>query len=503
MRPIHPCLLKDFYKVGHKFQYPKGTTLVYSNLTPRGTRRDPKPEGIVAYGFQYFVIEYLINQFRENFFERSRDKVVAEYKRRVDCALGPGTDVSHIGELHELGYLPLRVKAVPEGTLVPYRVPAFTICNTVPEFFWLTNMLESILSNVLWIASTSATTAFGYRKVFEQYARETGADPAFVPWQGHDFSFRGMAGLEAACISGAAHLLSFTGTDTIPAIDFLELYYGADAEKELIGGSVPATEHSVMCMGSKGGEFETFKRLLTEVYPNGILSVVSDTWNLWDVIWTILPRLKREIMARNGKLVIRPDSGDPVKILLGDPDANDGRAKLGVIRGLSYYFGSKPNAKGFLELDPHVGTIYGDSITPERQKAILQGLKDMGYASSNVVLGIGSYTYQHVTRDTDGWAMKATYGERNGAGVPIFKDPITDNGLKKSAYGLLKVEEEDGFKYQGEGKWPAHTKTLKCVEDVDWNAEREGVLETVFLDGELKRFETLAQIRQRVQGYLG
>lgn len=493
MKPIHPCLLKDFYKVSHKFQYPKGTELVYSNLTPRGTRRDPKPSGVVAFGFQYFVAEYLIRQFNENFFQRDRGEVVRQYKRRIDNALGPGVDVSHIGELHELGYLPLKIKAVEEGTVVPYRVPALTIRNTKSEFFWLTNMLETILSNVLWLASTSATTAFGYRKVFEEYARQTGGDPAFVQWQGHDFSFRGMACLEAACLSGAGHLLSFTGTDTIPAIDFLENYYGADCEKELVGGSVPATEHSVMCMGLKGGELETFRRLLTEVYPTGILSVVSDTWNLWDVIWDILPRLRREIMARDGKLVIRPDSGDPVKIVCGDPDAKDGRAALGAIRGLAQYFGTTANDKGYHKLDSHVGLIYGDSITPQRQKDMLAGLEKIKFSSDNIVLGIGSYTYNYVTRDTDGWAVKATYGEVKGAhGVAhleISKDPITDNGLKKSACGLLRVD-------------PAGDHSLEVTEKCNWPSEAGGLLRTIFEDGQAHQFQTLAQIRRKLASYL-
>ena len=299
-----PILLKDGYKVGHKFQYPEGTTLVYSNLTPRKSRSSEVDE-IVFFGLQYFIKEYLIHQFDEHFFQRPKAEVLKEYARRMDNYLGKDSiTYKHIGDLHDLGYLPLEIKAIPEGELVPMKVPIFTIKNTQPEFFWLTNMLETVLSAILWKPCTSATTAFEYVRNFTRYAHETvGSDLSFVPWQGHDFSFRGMSGIEDAVMSGAAHLLSFTGTDTIPAIDFLEQYYNADCEKELIGGSVPATEHSVMCMGTQGDEIGTFERLISKVYPAGIVSIVSDTWDFWQVITDFLPRLKSQILARDGKVV--------------------------------------------------------------------------------------------------------------------------------------------------------------------------------------------------------
>lgn len=486
---ILAALLCDGYKTGHKFQYAPDTTLIYSNYTPRGTRRIPKPDGVIAFGFQYLVAEYFIKYFKENFFDIPREEAVRRYKRRIDNYLGPGTDVAHIGALHDLGYLPIHVKAVPEGTMIPYRVPVLTIRNTKPEFFWVTNMLETLLSNIIWKPMTSATTAFRYRQVFEEFAKKTGSPKEFVPWQGHDFSFRGLSGIEDACTSGAAHLLSFTGTDTIPAIDFLEEFYGADSDKELIGGSVAATEHSVMCMGLKDGEFETFRRLITEVYPKGIVSIVSDTWDLWKVLTDYLPRLKEVIMAREGKVVIRPDSGDPVKILCGDPASPDESARKGVVRLLHDTFGSTPTSTGHRILDSHVGSIYGDSITLERQRNILQSLMDQGFASANVVLGIGSYTYQYVTRDTDGGAMKATYGETvSGGPQAIYKDPKTDNGLKKSARGLLDVEVEAG--------------KVVCYEDCSWGEEGEGILQTILLDGKADNFQTLSQIRKRVESYL-
>jgi len=489
---INPILLKDGYKVGHKFQYPEGTSLVYSNLTPRKSRNGDVQE-IVFFGLQYFIKEYLVREFNESFFSQPKEQVLKQYARRMDNYLGKDSiTYDHIAALHDLGYLPLEIKALPEGALVPMRVPIFTIKNTIPEFFWLTNMLETILSAILWKPCTSATTAFQYLKTFTKYAKETvGNDLSFIPWQGHDFSFRGMSGVEDALISGAGHLLSFAGTDTIPAIDFLETYYNADAEKELIGGSVPATEHSVMCMGTQDDEIKTFERLISEIYPAGIVSIVSDTWDFWQVITEFLPALKNRILARNGKVVIRPDSGDPVKIIVGDKDAPVGSpAYKGAIECMWETFGGITTEQGYKLLDGHIGLIYGDSITTERQLAILEGLKQKGFASYNVVLGIGSYTYEYVTRDTFGFAMKATYGEVNGVGRDIFKDPKTDDGTKKSAKGLMQV-----YRNTITGK-------LEVKDQCTWEEEAQGELKTVFKDGKVVVDWTLAEIRERIKGML-
>lgn len=485
---LSPVLLKDGYKVGHKFQYPEGTTLVYSNLTPRKARNAEQKE-IVFFGMQYFIKEYLTRQFQEGFFNRPKEEVLQEYARRIDNYLGKGSiTYDHIAALHDLGYLPLEIKALPEGSLVPMKVPVFTIKNTVPEFFWLTNMLETLMSAIIWKPCTSATTAHRYLRTFTRYAQDTvGADLSFIPWQGHDFSFRGMSGIEDAVMSGAGHLLSFTGTDTIPAIDFLEQYYNADCTKELIGGSVSATEHSVMCMGGEEGELQTFERLINKVNPTGIISIVSDTWDFWQVITEYLPALKSQILARDGKVVIRPDSGDPVKIIIGDKDAATGSpAYKGAIECMWETFGGTITEKGYKLLDSHIGLIYGDGITTERQNDILEGLKQKGFASYNVVLGLGSFTYEYVTRDTFGFAMKATYGEVNGKGREIFKDPKTDDGTKKSARGLLQVYKD------ADGK-------LAMKDQCTWEEEAQGELKTIFKDGNLLIDQSLQEIRERIK----
>jgi nicotinamide phosphoribosyltransferase len=485
--PIH---YSDFYKTDHRPQYPTGTTEVYSNLTARGSRI-PEIDKVVVFGFQYFVQEYLVKQFNEQFFHQPKKLVMEAYNRRLNTSLGPNTvNTEHIGRLHDVGYLPLILKALPEGSRCPMRVPFLTIKNTLPEFFWLTNWIESIMSNVVWQPITSATIAYAYRQLLNAAAQKTSDMPDFVQWQGHDFSFRGMGSLEASGICGAGHLLSFTGTDTIPAIDTLEKYYGANADTELIGGSVPATEHSVMCMGGESTELQTFERLITEIYPKGIVSIVSDTWDYWGTLTHTLPILKDTIMKREGKVVIRPDSGDPVKIICGDPDALfDTPEARGTIQVLWDIFGGTVNSKGYKQLDPHIGAIYGDSITYERAQQITQGLKNRGFASTNIVFGIGSFTYQYVTRDTFGMAMKATSGVIDGKRVTISKNPKTDNGLKKSAKGLLCVDAVKG----------AHgIETFTLREDVSPEEELEGALEPIFHDGWEGRTQTLAEIRERL-----
>jgi nicotinamide phosphoribosyltransferase len=370
-----------------------------------------------------------------------------------------------------------------------------TIENTHPDFFWLTNYIETLMSNVLWLPCTSATTAYRYRQILNKGARLTGGDLDFVRWQGHDFSYRGMAGHEAACLSGAAHLLSFTGTDTIPAIEFLEEYYPSEEDSPpFIGGSVAATEHSVMSCGGEGDELATFERLI-DLYPSGIISIVSDTWDLGRVLTEYLPKLKDKILARkNGKVVIRPDSGDPADIICGVPGArfqsDRPRAdweEAGVVETLWNIFGGTTNARGCRVLAPQIGAIYGDSITTEVATNIVLRLQAKGFASTNVVLGIGSYTYQHVTRDTYGFAMKATWAEVNGKGVDLFKAPKTDAGSKISAKGRLAVRRDaDGHLY--------------LLQQAPAEMEAESLLTPVFLDGKILRLDSYQEIRNRLHG---
>jgi nicotinamide phosphoribosyltransferase len=488
---INPLMAIDFYKADHRRQYPKGTTEVYANFTSRSNAHaqfisDGHEDKVVMFGLQYFLSYFLGEIWQNNFFDLPKEKVVANYKRRMDTSLGEGSiPVDHIEALHDLGYLPLKIKALPEGVRVPIGVPPITIKNTLPEFFWLTNYIESVMSCFLWKPMTSATTAFEYKRLLQSYAKNTGTPLDFVMFQGHDFSFRGMSFIPDAAASSAGHLTSFFGTDTVPAIDFIEQYYMGDATKSLIAASVPATEHSVMCMGEQDNELGTFKRLITETYPSGIVSIVSDTWDFWKVVTEYVSELKGIIMERDGKVVIRPDSGDPVKIICGDPDAPvDTPEHRGAVQCLWDIFGGTETETGHKLLDEHIGLIYGDSITLGRAQRIMEVLKANGFASGNVVLGIGSYTYEFVTRDNHGSAMKATSGVVNGERRDIFKDPKTDSGFKKSAKGLLRVEKEDD--------------TYVLYDQQTPEQEEQGELKVVYYNGTITRKHTFEQVRQRL-----
>jgi nicotinamide phosphoribosyltransferase len=266
MNTLAPLLI-DGYKVDHRRQYPANSELVFSNLTARGTRVK-RVNKVISFGLQYFMKKYLLDAWERTFFSRPLDEVTKKYGRRLLNYLGVNNiGDQHIRDLHALGYLPLEIWALPEGSNVNLRVPMFVVYNTDARFFWLTNAIETILSCSTWGCSTSATTALIYRKIFNEWAEKTNPEMiGFVPFQGHDFSFRGMMGLEAATMSGAAHLLSFVGTDTLPAIDFLEEYYNADSDKEMVGVSVAATEHSVQSLGTS--QFmESIPDEIDESYP--------------------------------------------------------------------------------------------------------------------------------------------------------------------------------------------------------------------------------------------
>jgi len=507
---MNPFLLTDGYKISHHKMYPKGTKLVYSNFTPRSnTWSLGKEEEVVVFGVQ-FAIMFIQEYFETKFFKRNKIEVLTEIKNEYSKYVGQEYDVSHIEKLWELGYLPIQIKALPEGSLCPIGVPLLTIKNTHPDFFWITNFLETIISNLLWKPITSATIARSYKKLLTEWALKTDKNNiGFVDFQGHDFSMRGMDSPLAAASSGAGHLTSFLGSDTLPAIHFLRKYYFAYGD---VCYSVPASEHSVMCAGEKQKEVDTFRYLMSQ-YPTGILSIVSDTWDLWKVCTEILPELRLEIMERKGKVVIRPDSGDPVEIICGSIDesrfltSNSKSIEKGVVELLWDTFGGTVNDQGYKVLDPHIGVIYGDSITLERAEEICKRLEAKGFASTNCVFGIGSYTYQYNTRDTYGFAMKATYVEikttclninEDDPNNPyacenctcyeprnIHKDPVTSGNInKKSATGLLKVEEIEG-KY-----------VLKQLQT--WDQEKQGCLIPIYRNGIMLNFTHFSDIKNKL-----
>lgn len=492
-----PELFIDGYKCDHRRQYPDGTEFIYSNFTPRSSRI-PGVDKVVFFGLQAALIK-LAEEWDRNFFQQPKELVLERYQKTMNGYL-PDNNMTfdHIGELHDYGNLPIMVRALKEGTRVPLRIPMFTVINTDKRFGWITNYFETILSAEVWKTCTNATLAYEFRKLLMKYAIETG-DENFVDWQGHDFSFRGMDGVDSAKRSGAAHLLSFYGTDTLPALEWIEQYYNPLCQDgNVIAGSVAATEHSVVSAGGSDNELGTFKRLL-DLYPTGIISAVSDTWDLWNVLTNILPTLKRDIMGRNGKLTIRPDSGDPRDIICGintkskvngqfkyltDALVNTSPSDKGVVELLWDVFGGTINAKGYKVLDPHIGAIYGDSITLERAAEICERLKCKGFASTNVVLGIGSFTYQYNTRDTFGFAMKATKAVIKGKEYDLFKKPITDNGEKFSATGWLAVLKDENSELYLKEKATLQETNSDCMN-------------RIYYEG-LKDLDSFADIRSRL-----
>lgn len=500
-------LAADVYKMGHPYQYPEGLQFLYANFTPRHGKyrnlpqaNDGHDDEVVFFGLQYFIMRYLKELADETFFNLGEDEVREMYKLRMKEILAkPDANVEHIVNLWKLGYLPLEIKALDEGTRVPYGVPVLTVENTVMGFGWFAEYVEDVISAVLWKMSTSATTADWYKRVMLQYAGWTGADKFFTNFQGHDFSLRGMSGIEDGAQSGAAHLLSFLGSDNVPGMELLRKYYTRPNQNVMYGCSVDATEHSVatanilsdpvfLVNGNlRGAETNYIKRMITEVVPSGIVSIVADSFDFWAVITEDMPYLKNLILARDGKVVVRPDSGDPVKIICGDPDADTEWERKGAVECLWDIFSGTINERRFKVLDSHIGLIYGDSISPTRLINILAGLEKKGFASSSVVFGIGSYTYNYVTRDTHGWAVKATACIINNREIELYKDPKTDS-KKRSARGYLAVVMGDNGKLE-------LVSGLTSEEEIHI---RDNLLKTRFKNGVVYNDTDVEEIRKKL-----
>jgi nicotinamide phosphoribosyltransferase len=567
LKDASPMLLTDFYKSIHHFAYVPGLEYLVSYWTPRMTRIE-NIDKIVMFGMQALIKEHLIVAFYKNFFSRPWNDIEAEYIRIISHTMTKqAADTTELKKIYDLGYLPIEIRAVPEGTRVNVKTPMFEIRNTVKGFGWLVNYLETYISVNIWHPMTAATIAYRYREIVNEYYDKTvvGGIPSSACG---DFSMRGMAAKEASYRASAGHLLSFTGTATIPAIMGLEDYYNCDCTKEIVGKGVPSTEHSVMSSYGRDGEFECYRHLIEDVFPDGPLSIVSDTYDYWNVLTNYLPRLKDSIAKRNGKIVIRGDSGNPVDIITGELKAEDYMIVEGLTEdkikayfknkaetdyswndayeswynvrigdyiynvkcyhelatdedGDSYYsasvedvifekreltpaekgtvellmdvFGYAVNEKGYKVLPPYIGAIYGDSITVDRISEIYKRLADKKIAVSNVTLGIGSFTYQYNTRDTFGFALKATHSIVNGTERQIFKDPITDkskgNNFKKSQKGLCYVYfDGEDIRYRDE----------LTFEDMENPEYADNMLTPVFRDGILLRDESLATIRNRL-----
>ena len=512
---MNPTLMVDAYKLGHYFMQPKGVTFVWDGWTARSNRYMPDTPETVNFGYQFTVKRWFVDYFKRWFFDADIDELEADFIKKVKNGFHPQyADFTRFRQLHELGYLPICIMGLPEGTLVPIRVPMYAIYNTHRDFAWLPQYLEDLWSCHNWHPSTSATVAYDRRKILQHYVDLTCDDTTITSNLACDFSFRGLTGVEVAYASTAGHLLSFAKTATFDAIGLIEEYYGAKKEDwEKLG--TPSLEHSVVCQGiayyldilKNGGEYKdiTLKKypewdeklvaemcylkwLITELQPTGTLSYVSDTFDFWSVITNILPELKSDILARQGTLLIRPDSGDPIKICCGDPGAQTWFERQGVIRVIGGIFGTRINKKNFMVIDAPIRVIYGDAIDRQKNVAIPQGLYDFGYSVENIVFGIGSMSYQWVTRDNRGYALKVTDAVINGAETPLYKAPKTDDGTKISQKGCFAVHYDDDGKI-------TYTDNLTFEQAVNFEGN---LMREIYRDGEMKNLEDFAAIRGRL-----
>ncbi|MCC3723607.1 nicotinate phosphoribosyltransferase [Staphylococcus haemolyticus] len=557
-----PLCHADFYKPSHISMYDQRSEIVQDNMTPRNAKHfihfADNDQRVMMAGLQGFIKWFLIDMFNENFFKMKKEDALAQYKEICDLSIGPNmVETWGFEKLHDLGYLPLEIRSIPEGTLSPVQVPLFTIQNTHPDFYWLPNFLESVISAETWKTITTATTFWQYRKLSEAWAAETCDNNLHVPFQNHCFAYRGESGTHDAAQSEFGQLINSMGTDTIPAILYAMRYY--NMKGKFVAGSIPASEHSVATtnIGFIVGrlktenpdlsldelrflaEVEFLKRYITEIFPKGFVSYVADSYDFWAIITRAALILKEDIMARDGRVVFRPDSGIPEHIIAGYyilpgeyktcsdafdelerfegpytpevvnvqgtwftieynefSDTTITRSELtdhevkGAIQCLWEIFGGEINSKGYKVLDSHVGLIYGDSITVARAKDIFERLKDHGFASSNIVFGVGSYTTQYTTRDSLGMAVKATGAVIDGQQIMVVKEPKTDLG-KKSAKGFLKVVRDEN----GELKLVDNCQ----LEDVQSD---DNELRRVFYNGKLIVDEDLTTIRERAAAQL-
>ena len=473
-------LYSDSYKQCHPLMYPDNQEVLVSYLTPRKAMNEHFPK-MVVWGIHPFITD--INHAFNAFFKLPLEVVMNEYDHYIGAHLGIGNVArDRIVELHELGYLPLEIRAMPEGTVVNMGIPIVEMRNTHPRFAWVVQWVECLLQTEVWPMCAYATVGWEYHKVAKKYYDMTtpGADPFMAM---ADFGFRGMSCLEDATRCSASWLLSFNKTSTIPALPYLDYYYNAECAEHKIGIGAVSTEHSVMAANYAidGDEITFVKRMLTEIYPNTSFSAVVDSYDYWNVVENILPQIKDEILAHNGCFLVRGDSGNTVEVVTK------------TVFKLWDIFGGSVNSKGYKVLDPHVKAIYGDSITIERCEEVYEILEREGFAASNVSLGVGSFSMQCITedgefkpftRDTFTMAIKATYCEIDGKPYPIFKSP-KEGQVKKSQKGACAVylDENGEYYYKDELTWEE-----ACNDE-------ENQLKPIFKDGKFIKEYSLSEIR--------
>ena len=448
----------DSYKVSMFKQYPAGTTGVYSYIESRGGRYDQT----VFFGLQAFIKEYLLEPITQSDINIA-DELLTAHGEPFNRA-----GWQYILDKHN-GYLPVVIRAVPEGTVVPVKNVLATIENTDPECFWLTTWLETALLRAVWYPTTVATQSWTIRKVILDYLEKTG-DPSLIDFKLHDFGARGVSSMESAGIGGAAHLVNFMGSDTVTGVLYAREYYGAG----ISGFSIPAAEHSTITSWGREGEVDAYRNMLTQfAKPGSIVAVVSDSYDIFNAVENLWGReLRQQIIDSGATVVVRPDSGDPIVVCRK------------VVQALDKKFGHTVNAKGYKVLN-NVRIIQGDGVNEHSIRMILGDFSVYGYSADNIAFGMGGALLQQLDRDTQKFAMKCSSAQINGQWVDVQKDPITDSG-KKSKAGRVTL-----WTSGGEFQSAVNRPNTWTDRGTGWNE----ALEEVYRDGRLVKEITFEQIR--------
>lgn len=446
----------DSYKASHWLQYPPNTTKVFSYIESRGGRSDET----VMFGLQYYLKKYLTH--------RTSIREVYEAEAFFNAHGEPfNTDGwRHIVNDHA-GMLPLKIRAIPEGTVVPTHNALVTVENTCPKCFWLTSWVETMLLRI-WYPITVATESRQIKQVIDRYLVETSDDPkGELPFKLHDFGSRGVSSQESAGIGGAAHLVNFMGSDTVAGVLTANRYYA----ERMAGFSIPAAEHSTITSWGKENEAEAYRNMLRNfAKPGTLVAVVSDSYDIYNAcenIWGVT--LKDEVIKSGATVIVRPDSGDP-RMVVGH-----------CLTLLAEKFGFTRNSKGYRVLN-NVRVIQGDGINRDSIERILSYITGLGFSATNVAFGMGGALLQQHNRDTQMFAMKCSYMEADGKHIDVFKEPVTDPG-KNSKRGRLDAV-----------KTFAGIKTCRLLPNE--TASTASIMETVFEDGLITKEYTLEQVRK-------
>ena len=458
-------LLTDSYKMGHYNQYPPKTQHIYSYFESRGGQF----KHITFFGLQYILKKYLEGWVvsREKI-EEAEALAFAHFGQRLFNKDGWEYILNKHG-----GRLPVSIKAVPEGKVIPCHNVLMTIENTDPKCFWLTNYLETLLVQA-WYPCTVATQSRVMREILQKYLDRNGDAVVGIDFKLHDFGFRGVSSVETAAIGGAAHLINFRGTDTLAALTHILNYYNPYHNIPISGLSIPASEHSTITAWGQKNECLAMKNML-EQYPNGTIACVSDSFNIFNACENIWGgALKDLVLNRNGVLVIRPDSGNPAELL---------PSLLGI---LGQKFGTTLNSKGYKVLDPHVRLIQGDGIDLKSMELILQVLDDFGWSADNIAFGSGGGLLQKLNRDTCKFAFKCSSAVIDGEERDVYKDPVTDKGKRSKRGRLMLAHNND--------EWNTYREEAKedCKDE----------LVEVFRDGRILKQYSFDDIRHNTKSWL-